>query len=603
MQLKPIEINLRGAFWNWTAKQLSNVGLATKADLPAPTRAGPDVVVRSESTPMDRMANFIRFSETQFIWLAMQNPWAFSNARLLGHIVAEGEMRVQERNTQSTEKWDDVESHNFEKIIEARPNKWMSQYYVWLYQTVWYLMKGEAYWMVVKNELGEPIELYPLPASRVLPIPGTGDELFAGFAYSSIIGETPTFLLPEDICYHRFPNIFQYFRGWSNLNAYLVGLQTDREAAEFDLRDYEHGLELKQIVSFRPDLDDSEFLTALQDLIDAQEDGLRYMGIRGGDLDVKNVTQRRADSSGDVRDKMASMGGRIFSVFDGFWDKSANRASSERAEENTISYGAWPIMRMFAEDMTAQVVIPAYGADTRVVFDDIRPRNIELDIKEEEHEWSAMTWDEVQDTKGRSPHPDPDIGKAPYSAAARIAEMKVAQNAFNPPNTAQPATEEEIEGEEEQPEEETGAIANILRLNGNGSVSDNAAEAFLRLSGELRETDLRKWKTVCLRMINKGKRPEGYNFESNYITQEEMNYIRQMLTQCETMEDVKALFTKQGEPFVPSGAEQYQPTDPTEDEIAQLAEDEAEEFSEEFDELMPELETLLEAEKEDSDEG
>jgi hypothetical protein len=611
--LKPIEINFKGMIINWLGRQLAkDAGMATKADLPPQVRAGPDVIIRSESTPADRIANYARYSETQFIWLAMQNPWAFSNARILAHIVAEGELKVQVRNTESREKWEEVDAHPFELILEGRPNPWMSQYYVWLYQVIWYLMKGEAYWMIVRNDLGEVLEMYPLPASRVLPIPGEGDEMYAGFAYTPIVGATPKLLLPEDICYHRFPNIFQYFRGWSNLNAYLLGLKIDREAAEFDLRDYELGLELKQIISFRPDLDDTEFATALMDLINAQEDGLRFMGIRGGDMDVANVTQRRADSGGDIRQRMASEAGRIFGVFDGFWDKSANRASSERAEQNTVAYGAWPIMRMFSEDLTAQIIIPTYGIEYRVTFDDIRPRNIELDIKEEEHEWSAMTWDQVQEEKGREPHPDPDVGGAPYKSAGRIAEMKAVQGSLiteRNPNPSLPieagltafSDDSEENGTLDTDEAETLRIAGILRKMGNGAYSPGVGEMLLRAEGiqELRDLDLKKWKTVSIRMLDKGNRPEAYTFYSDHISKDEVKYIRAMLTRCETIEDVKDLFNIQGDPFIPDGTEGYAPEDETEEEIATLAEEDVEEFSQEFDELMPELGTLLEAEEEE----
>jgi len=562
--------------------------LAAKADIPTPVRATPDVIIKGESTPTDRMNVFVRFSEIQFVRLAVQNPWIYSNVKIIGQIVAEGDLRVETRIPNSPEKWEGVLDHPFETIIEGRPNPYMSQYYVWLYQTIWYLMKGEAYWLLIKNDLGEIVEVYPLPASRVLPIPGK-EEMFSGFAYSPVLGERPVVFLPEDIIYHRLPNIFQYFRGWSPLNAYLLSLQTDREAAEFDLRDYEHGLELKQIISFRPELDDTEFLTAIQDLVDGQEDGLRFMGIRGGDLDVKNITQRRAESNGDIREKMASMAGRIIGVFDGFWDKSSNRASSERAEQNTISYGAWPVMKMFSEDITAQAVIPAYGEDFRVVFDDIRPRNIELDIQEENHNWSAMTWDQVQITQGRDPHPDPDIGGAPFTAASKIAETKVSQNnAITGQDTLDNLLEQENSpaengSETSSSDEETDQKVNIL-LNGHNP------------NLELKSLDYKKWRTVSLRNMAKGKRPESYTFESKYIPLPEIETIRKLLTVCETVGDVKNLFKQTGEPFIPEGSIGYTPVDPPIIEIAEFAEEESELFSNEFDGLVPDLATILESE-------
>lgn len=605
-RLAPIEINFRQMLINSLAKSLvTHAGIATKADIPAAVRATPDVVIKGETSMGDRLNIYSRFSETQFISLAMQNPWSFSNARILGQIVADGDLRIQQRSAESSEKWDEVISHPFEEIIEARPNPYMSQYYVWLYQVLWFLMKGEAYWMVVKNDLGEPIELYPLPASRVLPIPGK-DEMFEGFAYSPIIGEPPKLLLPEDICYHRFPNIFQYFRGWSTLNAYLSGLKTDKEASDFDLRDYENGLELKQIISLRTELDDTEFLTALQDLIDAQEDGLRFMAIRGGDMDIKNITQRRADSSGNIREKMASIAGRVFAVFDGFWDKSANRASSERAEQNTISYGAWPIMRMFAEDITAQIVIPAYGSDFRVNFVDIRPRNIELDIAEENHNWSAMTWDQVQETKGREPHPDPDVGTAPFSAAPKIAVVKVArrdtttiqggQETRSQPNNSIIESKSEV-----NVDSSFFHLLDQADLNGKtrASIVLPQSESDLLRRTLLRNVDLKKWRTVALRLIGKGKRPERYEFHSENISPKMIKGITRLLEDCKTVKDVRSVFVKQeGKPFIPLGSNGYEPDDEvTVAEIAELAEIESEEFADEFDVAVPELGTILESEE------
>lgn len=564
---------------------LQTRGFVKAERLPA---MSPDIIFTNErgKTPVSSFYWFNYWSQLEIQKLAMANPWVFSDAKIIGQIVGEGELQVQKFTNDPKIPWESEPSHDFLKISEMRPNPYMGQYFTWLYQSLWYLLKGEAFWMLVPDQTGRLAEWYPLPSNRVVPIPGNNEALFSAFAYSPIDGMKPHLLPPESVCYHRFPNLFNYHRGYAQLTAYLMSLKIDTEAASFDLDDYQNALSLKQLISFDPEMTDADFNVALSDLDDAAASNRRYMGIRGGDMSVAQISQRRAQEGGDIRDKMASQAGRVFGVFDGFWERSANRASAEVAEANTISYGAWPVMTMFAEDITAQVVIPHYGDEYRVKFKDIRPRDRDLEMKEDAHNRQIMFFGEIRENAelpitlvdSDNPLVAQILADTPYVALKEVA-IKIAEFRLN---QIQAEMNAERQMEEEEPEIDLEEIEEEEEME-EGELTRAA------------KSDLKRWKSVALRRLRNGEEPAGYNFESDHIPPDYAKSIYVKLAFCHTEDDIKAIF-KPGKRFIPEGAAEFNPVSMGDYDLGEWAANNEEQDAELFHQMIPEFDGILDAE-------
>jgi hypothetical protein len=277
-----------------------------------------------------------------------------------------------------------------------------------------------------------------LPANRVKPIPDeTGQVLFKHFAYTPISGDTPHLLEPTQVCYHRIPNLFDYHRGYSLLNAFLAMLKLSTEADNFDLEDYQNGLTLKTILSLRPEISQRDKLQFEADIAAAQRDGKRLLVARGGDLSSEAIAQRRDDGRANnetVHQRVERLANLVLGIPDGLRARNATEANAKVAKEMFIEFTIWPLMQMIAEDWTAQVITQEYGQQFRLNFEDIRPVNKELELQEKDSLRQVQTYNEAREADGLEPHSDPDIGEAPYTAANRIAEIKI--------QSGQTATEE-----------------------------------------------------------------------------------------------------------------------------------------------------------------
>ncbi len=75
-------------------------------------------------------------------------------------------------------------------------------------------LTGEAYWYVVRNRLGVPVELWPIPSPYMTPIPGKSlEEFVVGYEYQR--GGVKQQLPVEDVIPFQFPNPMNPFKGFS----------------------------------------------------------------------------------------------------------------------------------------------------------------------------------------------------------------------------------------------------------------------------------------------------------------------------------------------------------------------------------------------------
>lgn len=435
----------------------------------------------------------------EFERLAITNYAVYRNIMLIAKMIAQATLTVEQKDSQAKTGWSQVLDHDFEKIIEHRPNPLMSQSFIWMYQIAWLLLHGEAYWMLVPNRLGELTQVYPLPAGRVKPLPHPKLGIM-GYAYTPVSGKEPDILKPDQVCFHRLPNPFNYYQGLSPLSAFLMGLKLSTEAQKHDLDDYQNKLNLQQLISLGKGTSNRDFFIAEEDLRRANEMGLRWKLIRAGEIDVKNTSAPRGSHNTEIYKITEQQANNIFGVPDSIWERDTNRASSGEHKKTLIEDTVWPLMEMVSEDITIQMVYPYYDEDTRVSFEDIRPANRELDLKEKEASRRVWTYNEARQAEGLEDHPDPDIGNAPFEAAAKIAQIKFT-----------------LTGRQPSPE----------------PVADEKA-------------DLKRWKSIALRMFKAGDNPGGYEFTSQVISADKVTRIKAALTAAETEADIKAAFTDRG---------------------------------------------------------
>lgn len=366
--------------------------------------------------------SFITQTEIEAQKLAMSNPWAYANIFLIAKRVAMGRLMTELQDSEGN--WQEDPKHELTKIFEQRPNPYMGQMYIWMYQTFWLMLQGECYWMQVPDRTGKLIQIYPLPANRLEPR-ASESGLFDGFWYYPTATGKPEILPTKAVIYNRLPNPFNYNRGLSPLNAYYLGLQISREEEKFNLDDFQQGMTLKHILSLRPEISDPDAFRFKKEIDDAVASGKRYMVVRGGDVKAAPLAQRGGKDvfSSGTQEQQKEKADHIYGVPEGLRAANATQATATVSNISFVSDTIWPIMLLLSEDITVQSVIPHYGENTRSRFEDPRIVDKELQMKEDKHEWEYMTYDEVREGKGLDPYFDPEIGKQKFTIVDELIKI------------------------------------------------------------------------------------------------------------------------------------------------------------------------------------
>lgn len=489
---------------DWIGKQIAGMGfvkaddrgdgvsVSTIMEGEAPRFGPPDAVILDDE------------KQQRAERLAVTSPWAFSDAQLITREFSRADFHVEEQGADG--KWTRIEGHEYE-TLQSRPNpdsRFMDRSFVLQYTAWWFLVRGEAYWWQVEDNAGDLARLIPVPASRMRPIPDP-KEYIAGFLYTPRHGQKPTLIPVENTCFFRTPNIFDYHRGLSPLSAAITGLETDHAAAKWNKETFEKEAVLRLLLGLPDKMGKRDYMVRKAELEELlTKKNMRYIISRVGDVTATELSANHKElefMEGRIQNR--ELIDRVFGVPAGFWAKEASRANTEAARATLIEYTVYPMHVATAEAITSQIIRPRYGDNLRGRFEDIRPRDRELLVKERQQYWGAGTFNEARKDLGDSEYEGPlaeFIGDLPYPLATNP-QFVMAMAGLTPPPVAP------------------------MKADGR----------------EMRE-DLRRWQSVALRRLRDGQDPNGYDFVSEHIPGNVAVAVKVALASAITAEEVKAAF-------------------------------------------------------------
>jgi len=118
---------------------------------------------------------------------------------------------------------------------------------------------GEGWWLVLKNVLGWPEQLWPIRPDRIVVVPSRGFGI-AGYIYRGPEGERVP-LEKDDIIGLRMPNPCDPFRGLGAVQTILIDLDSARYSAEWNRNFFINSAEPGGVIEFPDGLDDNEWKT------------------------------------------------------------------------------------------------------------------------------------------------------------------------------------------------------------------------------------------------------------------------------------------------------------------------------------------------------
>lgn len=444
------------------------------------------------------------YTQEQLERLALTSAWVFSDIDVVTSKAASAKLQVYARDRERREP---IEYHPFEQLM-MRPNAHMGSSFLKKYTFTWMQLRGEAYWMLAPDSTGQLTEIWPLPSDRIVPIADARNYI-SGYMYRPTGGKQGKVIPAENICYFRYPNPFDYHRGLSKLSAYSGALRTDLKAAGWNNDTFDNDVTLKTMISVRPDVQRQVFQQIKHEIIEELvNQKKRYMVVRGGDIDVKTMGLSHKDMEFLAgREFTREEIDRVFGFPGGFWAKEATEANSKTALAILIELNIYPMLVLMQEEITAQVMRRYYGEDEEVEFDDIRPQNIEMQMKQESHEWESMTVNEVRVSQGKRPYNTP-YGDVPWPLRDFASAIKLAY------------VETDSQAE------------TALGVDSTQEKAVNVREI---------QRDLDRWRSIVKRQLKNGK-SAYYDFDSQLIPIDEQLRIRAVLSWAETEKSIDNVF-------------------------------------------------------------
>jgi len=275
--------------------------------------------------------------------LAVTSEWALSDIRTIANICAQAKLNVYQKQGEEEIA---VTDHEFEQISRAPMQGLpegtfrMSANYMMTYTFMWLLLRGEAYWLRLYDTAGKLAGWLPLPSSRLAPIPDS-QKYIGGFSYSPRHGQKPIVFLTEQICFFRFPNPFDYHRGLSLISAYQYALETDDLARKWGRDTFKKEATLRTILSLSENLSEPVYRSRKAELVEAIENQMRFLITQGKDLTATPFSLSPKDleflqGRAFNRDTID----RIFGFPQGYWDKTANRATADAPTITRVPRGS-----------------------------------------------------------------------------------------------------------------------------------------------------------------------------------------------------------------------------------------------------------------------
>ncbi len=414
-------------------------------------------------------------SSTNQQLLRVYYSWAYANITVIAARVADITLEMyQVKNKEVRE----LEEHPLIELL-SRVNDYQTKWdliYTWSISMLTY---GEAAWYLVgsKNENSQPTEIWPLKCEYLKPIPGdmSNNEFIKHWEYRLPGRKLETFQ-PYELLFFKEPHPTSPYRGYGTLEAAAQDVLIDYHATNYNQNFFENFARPDGVLHTEAKLTDSVY-ERLVEKWDQKfrgsnnagktailEQGLDYKPISQSSKDMDFVEQQKW-----IRDKIMAMFKNTKVILGIVED--VNRANAEASEAIWIKHNIKPKMQRLVGYIN-EFLVPRYGDDIFLGFEDPLPENVELRLTEyEKGHGKWLTVNEIREDLGREPVEGGDKLYVP------ITNIPIDQEPFELPATEEPAPK--------------GFIA----LTAKGGVKRNRQDQLKkRYSNEIRTLKLRQYR-------------------------------------------------------------------------------------------------------------
>jgi HK97 family phage portal protein len=288
---------------------------------------------------------------------------------------------------------------------------------LWQLHEIYLLLKGEGYFVIERDILGYPCELWPVPTHWVFMTPYLGFPYYRIRTSSGAILEIPV----EDMFIMKSLNPSDPFmRGLGEAESVADEVETDEYASKFQKRFFFNDATPNLVISMPGSSDEqrkrfrSEWLERFKGIFKSHG-----VATTDGDISINKIGESMKD--------MDMVNGRVYlrdAVLEHFGvpreimgiTENSNRATAEAAQFIYAQNVLTPRLQRREEAVNNQL-LPAFGDNLVWRYDNIIPRNQEFDKLRALDGWNAglLTKDEARELLDHEPATNGAIYKTTFS--------------------------------------------------------------------------------------------------------------------------------------------------------------------------------------------
>jgi len=252
------------------------------------------------------------------------------------------------------------------------------------FTTMFLDLTGECYWLMIKDGLGVPRQLWVIPSQYINPKYGDSlDKAIVGYVYKR--GNVEIVLKSEDVVMFSYPNPKNIFTGFSCVKGVADAVYIQSQMNEFETAMFENRGRVGGVIEETEHIGKT-VVTRVKEDLEQKHTGSKKAGKmmylpRGYKFTKDAMTPTELNFIEGRKVNQIEICSSLDVPF-GFFDPSATRANAEAAGYQHAKIGVLPRSERFA-DKVNEKVLPLFDEKLFCAFDDPVPQNRELILKEQ----------------------------------------------------------------------------------------------------------------------------------------------------------------------------------------------------------------------------
>lgn len=318
-------------------------------------------------------------SPSDYVSAYGQVGWVFACVSRISSAVAETNWRLYKVND-STKEREEIINHPVLKLFD-----FVNEYTTGLEmmeQTQTYIdLVGEAFWLVIKDRIGRPAELWAINPSKMKVVPHSKDYI-AGYVY--VNGHEKIPLETDEVIHIKLPNPNNPYRGQSPIASIMSDIEAEKFSSQYNKSFFQNSAEPSGVINFEGTLTDSQY-ERLRYQWNEQHQGVsrshKVAILEGGATWTGKAVNQRDMQFQQLRlmnrDVILGAYGMPLHILG--ISESVNRANAEASEYTFARWVLKPRLHRIRAKLNEQF-IPMFGEDLYFDYDSPVPEDVQRNL-------------------------------------------------------------------------------------------------------------------------------------------------------------------------------------------------------------------------------